>query len=138
MSKAVSALSAFCPKDIRTVNLTQKVPEAVQRSLLAEFPNIVVATPARAAQNLQSSALSLDGLEHLVIDEADLVLSYGYDEDLQTVAKAVPKGIQTFLMSATLTMEVNTLKGLFCRDPAIVDFQETTDDAGGISQFVVT
>ena len=104
---------------------------------MAECPDIVVATPARAAQNLQSSALAVDKLAHLVIDEADLVLSYGYEDDLQTIANAVPKGVQTFLMSATLTTEVNDLKGLFCRDPVILDFQESKRDSGGVSQYVV-
>ena len=137
VSRVVSSFSAFCSKDIRTVNLTQKVPEAVQRTLLAESPDIVVATPARAAQNLQNSALSVDKLAHLVIDEADLVLSYGYNDDLQAIANAIPKGIQTFLMSATLTAEVTTLEGLFCRDPAILDFQESANDGEGVSQYVV-
>lgn len=137
VSKVVSTFSAFCSKYIRCVNLTQKIPEVVQRTLLAESPDIVVATPARAAQNLQNSALLVDKLVHLVIDEADLVLSYGYDDDLQAIAYAVPKGVQTFLMSATLTTEVNTLKGLFCRDPVVLDFKEGADDEGGVSQYVV-
>ncbi|KAK0511609.1 hypothetical protein JMJ35_006182 [Cladonia borealis] len=137
VSKVIATFSAFCSKDVRTINLTQKVPDAVQRTLLAESPDIVVATPARAAQNLQSSALSVNKLAHLVIDEADLVLSYGYEDDLQTIADAVPKGVQTFLMSATLTTEVNDLKGLFCRDPIILDFQESASDSGGVSQYVV-
>ena len=104
---------------------------------MAESPDIVVATPARAAQNLQNLALSVDKLAHLVIDEADLVLSYGYEDDLQTIADAVPKGVQTFLMSATLTTDVDAVKGLFCRDPLILDFQESTSDSGGVSQYVV-
>jgi len=133
----VSTFSAFCSKDIRCVNLTQKVSEVVQRTLLAESPDVVVATPARAAQNLQTAALLVDKLAHLVIDEADLVLSYGYDEDLQSIAKAVPKGVQTFLMSATLTTEVNTLKGIFCRDPVVLDLKEDVDDERGVSQYVV-
>ena len=137
VSKVVAIFSAFCSKDVRMVNLTQKIPDAVQRTLLAESPDIVVATPARAALNLQSSALSVNKLAHLVIDEADLVLSYGYEDDLQTIADAVPKGVQTFLMSATLTTEVNDLKGLFCRDPVILDFQESASDSGGVSQYVV-
>ena len=104
---------------------------------MAESPDIVVATPARAAQNLQNLALSVDKLAHLVIDEADLVLSYGYEDDLQTIADAVPKGVQTFLMSATLTTDVDAVKGLFCRDPLILDFQESASDSGGVSQYVV-
>ena len=109
----------------------------MQRSLLADSPDIVVATPARASLNLNTSALSLQNLTHFVIDEADLVLSYGYDEDLQNVAKILPKGVQTFLMSATLTTEVETLKGLFCRDPVVLKLEESQDDSGGVSQYVV-
>jgi ATP-dependent RNA helicase DDX56/DBP9 len=135
--KAVESFAAFCAKDIRAVNLTQKVSDAVQRSLLADFPDIVIATPARASANINTSALSLEKLEHLVIDEADLVLSYGYDEDLQNVAKIMPKGVQTILMSATLTSEVDTLKGLFCRDPVVLELEETENEGDGVSQYVV-
>ncbi len=97
----------------------------------------MIATPARAIANLNTSALSLDGLAHLVIDEADLVLSYGYDEDLQSVAKIIPKGVQTILMSATLTSEVETLKGLFCRNPVILKLEEGEGEGEGVSQYVV-
>ena len=137
MYKAVESFSVFCAKDVRAVNLTQKVSDAVLRSLLAASPDIVIATPARASVNLNSSALSLDNLAYLVIDEADLVLSYGYDNDLQNVAKIMPKGVQTILMSATLTSEVETLKGLFCRNPAILELEEAEGDGEGVSQYVM-
>jgi ATP-dependent RNA helicase DDX56/DBP9 len=135
--KAVESLSAFCAKDVRAINLTQKVSDAVQRSLLADLPDIVIATPSRVSLNLNSSALSLSHLSHLVIDEADLVLSYGYEEDLQGLAKALPKGIQTFLMSATLTDEVDSLKGQFSRNPEILKLEEEEEDGGGVSQYVI-
>ena len=108
----------------------------MQRALLAESPDIVVATPARAALNMNTSALSTTDIQHLVIDEADLVLSYGYDEDLQTVAKAIPQGVQTFLMSATLTNDTETLKSLFCRNPVLLELEETVEDVG-VNQYVV-
>ena len=124
------------------VNLTQKVPESVQRTLLAGAPDIVVATPSRIAANLKNGAFEASGVRHLVVDEADLVLSYGYEEDLAVVAQALPRGIQTFLMSATLTNEVDKLKGLFCRDPVVLNFaeeerKESEKGAGGLSQYVV-
>jgi ATP-dependent RNA helicase DDX56/DBP9 len=137
VTRAVESFSAFCAKDVRAINLTQKVAEAVQRSLLADSPDIVIATPARALASLNSASLSLDNLAHLVIDEADLVLSFGYDEDLQQVAKIIPKGVQTILMSATLTSEVETLKGLFCRNPVVLKLEEAEDEGEGISQYVV-
>ena len=143
VSDAVSTFSAFCAKDVRVFNLNplnaskKKIPESVQRSLLAETPDIIVATPARASLYLQSSAFSVEEVSHLVIDEADLILSYGHDDDLQVIAEAVPQGVQTILMSATLSTEIDTLKGLFCRDPAVLDFQDTVDDGEGISQYTV-
>ncbi|PLB40259.1 ATP-dependent DNA/RNA helicase [Aspergillus candidus] len=137
VQNVISTFTAFCGKDVRSVNLTQKVADAVQHSMLADYPDIVVSTPARVVANLGSSALSLENLTHLVIDEADLVLSYGYEEDINGLAKAIPRGVQTFLMSATLTAEVDTLKGLFCRNPVTLKLEDKEDEGAGVSQFVV-
>ena len=135
--RVIGSFSTVCAKEVRSVNLTQHASEAVQRSLLADIPDIVVATPSRASTNINSSALVLESLTHLVVDEADLVLSYGYEEDLQTVANSVPKGVQTFLMSATLTEEVNTVKGLFCRDPVVLKLEDEKEEENKVAQYVV-
>ncbi|PWY71702.1 ATP dependent RNA helicase [Aspergillus heteromorphus CBS 117.55] len=137
VQNVVTTFAAFCGKDIRSVNLTQKVSDAVQRTMLADYPDVVISTPARVIANLGSSALSLESLTHLVIDEADLVLSYGYDEDINALSKAIPRGVQTFLMSATLTSEVDTLKGLFCRSPVVLKLEDKEEQGAGVSQFVV-
>ena len=50
-------------------------------------------------QNVTLSAT----LETLVVDEADLVLSFGYEDDLRRLLPHLPKVVQTFLMSATLS-----------------------------------
>ena len=107
------------------------------RSLLSNTPDIIVSTPARAWHAVSSSFLSLEKLTHLVLDEADLVLSYGYSEDLEQIAASLPKGIQTILMSATLTTEVDTLKGLLCRDPVVLNLEEKDAEGEGVSQYVV-
>ncbi|PYH95264.1 ATP dependent RNA helicase [Aspergillus ellipticus CBS 707.79] len=137
VQNVVTTFAAFCGKEIRSVNLTQKVSDAVQRTMLADYPDIVISTPSRVIANLGGSALSLENLTHLVIDEADLVLSYGYDEDINGLSKAIPRGVQTFLMSATLTSEVDTLKGLFCRSPVVLKLEDKEEQGAGVSQFVV-
>ncbi|WAO90460.1 Hypothetical protein NCS54_00789000 [Fusarium falciforme] len=134
--KAIEQFASFCAKDISTVKLTDKVSNAVQRALLSNSPDIVISTPATAWHNVNSSALSLDKLTHLVLDEADLVLSYGYSEDLENLSRSVPKGIQVMMMSATLTDEVDTLKGIFRRDPTLLDLKEKEAEGEGITQFV--
>ncbi|KAG7413938.1 P-loop containing nucleoside triphosphate hydrolase protein [Fusarium sp. MPI-SDFR-AT-0072] len=134
--KAIEQFASFCAKDISTVKLTDKVSNAVQRALLSNSPDIVISTPATAWHNVNSSALSIDKLTHLILDEADLVLSYGYSEDLENLSRSVPKGVQVMMMSATLTDEVDTLKGIFRRDPTLLDLKEKEAEGEGITQFV--
>jgi ATP-dependent RNA helicase DDX56/DBP9 len=88
---------------------------------LADLPDIVVSTPSRVLTHLRSEALSLASLESLVIDEADLILSYGNSaEDIQSILSGpwgMPSIYQSFLMSATMTLEVEELKGIVLRKP---------------------
>ncbi|KAI1451127.1 DEAD-domain-containing protein [Annulohypoxylon stygium] len=137
VAKVVESLTAFCSREIKVSKLSDKLSDAAQRAVLSDSPDVVVATPSRAWHNIKNSALSLEKLTHLVLDEADLVLSYGYDEDLQNVASSLPKGLQTTLMSATLSPEIDALKGLFCRNPTIIDLEEPEEDGGGVSQYIV-
>lgn len=138
--KVTEQFSSFCAKDVRAVKLTDKLSDAVQRSLLSTNPDIVISTPARAWYNVKSnqSSLSLDKLTHLVLDEADLLLSYGYDEDLENLSWSIPKGIQTIMMSATLTAEIESLKKIFYRDnaPTLLDLEEPDAEGEGITQLV--
>ncbi|GKT99197.1 unnamed protein product [Fusarium langsethiae] len=136
VSKAIEQFASFCAKDISTAKLTDKVSSKVQRALLSVSPDIVISTPSTAWQNVNSSALSIDKLTHLILDEADLVLSYGYSEDLENLSRSVPKGVQVMMMSATLSDEVDTLKGIFRRDPTLLDLKEKEAEGEGITQFV--
>jgi len=65
--------------------------------------------------------LHLEHLDYLVIDEADLILSYGHSsDDIRSILSGpwgLPKVYQSFLMSATLTGEVEELKGVVLRNP---------------------
>lgn len=51
-----------------------------------EKPDIVVGTPSRVLANIQARTLNLqESLEILVLDEADLLFSFGFEEDLKTL-----------------------------------------------------
>ncbi|KAK9456811.1 P-loop containing nucleoside triphosphate hydrolase protein [Dipodascopsis uninucleata] len=138
--KLISRLTVYCGKLVRTVNIAQNVADQVQWSLLSESPEIVIGTPSRVLAQINSHNLSISRLLHWVIDEADLIMSYGYQEDLQNIAKQLPKTLRVFLMSATLTDEVTELKSMFCRNPAILTLQEeegSEEGSGSISQYKV-
>ncbi|RKP22214.1 P-loop containing nucleoside triphosphate hydrolase protein, partial [Syncephalis pseudoplumigaleata] len=122
-------LLMYCSKDIRVVNLAGQTSMEVQRSMLAEKPDIIIATPSRVLPHLRNKRLDLsETLETLVIDEADLVLSFGYEEDVRAMIGMLPKVFQSFIMSATLTQELDQLKQLVLKNPAILKLEETEDD----------
>ncbi|CAK7235636.1 ATP-dependent DNA/RNA helicase [Sporothrix curviconia] len=135
--KTFAQFSAFCSSDITALKLTDKVSDAVLRSFLDQCPDIVVSTPGRAWHAVSNDLLSLKDLTHLVLDEADLVLSYGYSEDLEQIASALPKTVQTSLISATMTTEVDTLKGMLTRNPDVLDLVEKEADGKGVTQYYV-
>ncbi|KAF2184016.1 ATP-dependent RNA helicase dbp9 [Zopfia rhizophila CBS 207.26] len=137
VAKLTQSLAAHCRSEIRVQNIAGKESDVVQRAKLADFPEIVVATPARASSNLNNGALSLKDLAHMVIDEGDLVMGYGFQEDLDNIAKSMPKGVQIFLMSATLSTELETLQGLFCRDPVMLELDDIEKDSQQVKQYVI-
>jgi DEAD/DEAH box helicase len=81
----------------------QRLPHILHRPTLSDDPK----------------TLSLSHLDSLVIDEADLILSYGHDEDIRSIFSGnfLPKVYQSFLMSATMADDVEILKGLALRSP---------------------
>ncbi|KAF2204023.1 DEAD-domain-containing protein [Delitschia confertaspora ATCC 74209] len=137
VTKLAQALAIHCGEEIRVQNIAGKESDVVQRAKLADLPDIVVATPARASLNLNTGSLSLKDLAHLVIDEGDLVMGYGFEEDLDSISKSMPKGVQIFLMSATLNTDLQTLKGLFCRNPVILELDDLEKDAQQVKQYVI-
>ncbi|KAI9592132.1 P-loop containing nucleoside triphosphate hydrolase protein [Syncephalis fuscata] len=129
VTSQLGRLLMYCSKQVRVVNLAGQTSVEVQRSMLAENPDIIVATPSRVLPHLRNKRLILsETLETLVIDEADLVLSFGYEEDVRAIVGMLPKIFQSFLMSATLTRELDQLKQLVLRNPAILKLEESEED----------
>ncbi|KAL2313578.1 ATP-dependent RNA helicase dbp9 [Schizosaccharomyces pombe] len=129
-------LTAFCSKHIRFINVATNSSDTVQRPLLLDLPDIVIATPSRCVVHVASGALPLDKLKFLVIDEADLMLSFGYNEDMKTLSRSLPRGTQSFLMSATLSKNITSLQKLVCRNPVILAVKDK-EASGKLTQYVV-
>ncbi|KAI7832929.1 P-loop containing nucleoside triphosphate hydrolase protein [Kickxella alabastrina] len=136
VTKYLADLTLFCGKDIVCVNIAGNTPLHIQAPLLAELPDIVVATPARALKHM-AGTLDLRALETLVIDEADLVLSFGYEDDIRGIIKALPRIHQSMLLSATLNRGVEALKALVLSSPAILKLEDDQEEAAKLVQYVV-
>lgn len=100
-----------------------------QETMLRDRPDIVVATPAGLVTHVRSGKLNLKkSVETLVVDEADLILSFGYADDVTEIMKSLPKTCQGFLMSATLSPELHKLKHVVLHSPAVLKLEEDDDD----------
>jgi ATP-dependent RNA helicase DDX49/DBP8 len=77
---------------------------------LAQRPHIVIATPGRLVDHIQSSQLTFKRLKFLVLDEADRLLDNTFTQDLETILGNLPSKRQTLLFSATMTEEIENLE----------------------------
>ncbi len=82
--------------------------------------DVVVATPGRAVDHLTRGSLRLDGVEAVVLDEADEMLDMGFAEDLDTILGATPAGRQTALFSATISPTIARIAARHLREPVRV------------------
>ncbi|XP_016003356.2 probable ATP-dependent RNA helicase DDX56 isoform X2 [Rousettus aegyptiacus] len=122
----IQQLAAYCARDIRVANVSAAEDSASQRAVLMEKPDIVVGTPSRVLNHLQQDSLRLrDSLELLVMDEADLLFSFGFEEELKSLLCHLPRIYQAFLMSATFNEDVQALKELVLHNPVTLKLQES-------------
>nr|CAD7405576.1 unnamed protein product [Timema poppensis] len=117
-------LTIKCSRELTCVDISAQDDVVVQRPLLVERPDVVVATPNRALLHLKANNLDLKTLEILVIDEADLVFSFGYEEEVKDVLSYLPQVYQAILASATLSEDVLTLKKLVLHNPVTLKLEE--------------
>jgi ATP-dependent RNA helicase RhlE len=106
------------------------------RSLLAGV-DVLVATPGRLIDLVQSHALRLDGVEVLVLDEADRMLDMGFIHDIRKIVARLPKERQTLFFSATMPAAIADLAGQMLRDPAEVRVAPVASTVERIAQRVV-
>ena len=120
-------LITYCPL-LKVVNIGKEAALSSQIQLLAENPTVIISTPARLRQHLEAKNLVLDLVETLVIDEADLMLSFGYSDDTGVILKFLPSIYQTFLASATLSADVEKLKQLVLKNPAVLKLEDKQEN----------
>jgi ATP-dependent RNA helicase DDX49/DBP8 len=84
-----------------------------QASMLAKRPHIVIATPGRLRHHLEGpDPPNLSRAMYLVLDEADRLLSTGFESELKIIINSMHKNRKTLLFSATLTETLSELESL--------------------------
>ncbi len=98
--------------------------------------DVLVATPGRLLDHFQNDYARLDGLEVLVVDEADRMLDMGFLPDVRRVLAALPPRRQTLLLSATLPPPIVELSSELLTDPVQINIERKALPAEGIEQAI--
>jgi superfamily II DNA/RNA helicase len=119
---------------LRVATVVGGVPYPMQIKALRGPLDILIATPGRLLDHLQTGKAVLDNVEVLVLDEADRMLDMGFIDDINTIADHVPKQRQTLMYSATFAGNVGNLARSLLRDPQRIDVASHTDTHENIEQ----
>lgn len=117
----------------RTVSIVGGASFGYQTRALSKPVDLIVATPGRLMDLMQSGKVDFERLEVLILDEADRMLDMGFIDDIETIVEATPTDRQTLLFSATWDGAVGKLARKLTKDPEIIEV-ERVDDQGKIEE----
>ena len=85
--------------------------------------HVLVATPGRLIELVESNAVSLADVQTLILDEADKLLNKGFEKELQQILDFLPKKRQNLLFSATLSKDIGNLQQILLKNPVVVKIE---------------
>jgi len=109
-----------------------------QTEKLSRGTEVVVGTPGRVLDHMARGTLKMDGLQIVVLDEADRMLDIGFRPDIEKILHRCPKDRQTLLLSATVPGPVERIARRYMRDPELLNFSPKELAGETIDQFYFT
>jgi ATP-dependent RNA helicase RhlE len=108
------------------------LPERSQLAAIRNGARLMVATPGRLEDFLDRQQVKFNGLNTLVLDEADRMLDMGFLPAIRRIASVLPKERQTLCFSATMEGDMARLVKDFTRNPVRLTFGSTLKPAENV------
>ncbi|HVL74807.1 MAG TPA: DEAD/DEAH box helicase [Noviherbaspirillum sp.] len=121
---------------VRAVSILGGMPYPKQMQLLSRNPEILVATPGRLIDHMESGKIDFSQLQMLVLDEADRMLDMGFIDDIEKIVAATPESRQTMLFSATLDGVVGNMARRITKTPLVIQIAGSASKHENIQQRV--
>ncbi|HUB86032.1 MAG TPA: DEAD/DEAH box helicase [Rhizomicrobium sp.] len=121
---------------LKHISIVGGVSQGPQVKAMAPGVDILVATPGRLLDLVNQGHVRLDGVQVLILDEADRMLDMGFIRDIRKIVDRVPRQRQSMLFSATMPKEVAHLAESLLNDPVRIDIVPPKRTAEKIEQSV--
>ena len=121
------------PKEVKTMAAYGGVSINPQMKSMSGV-NVLVATPGRLIELIESKAVHLSSIKTLVLDEADKMLNLGFKEEMNKIISMLPAMRQNLLFSATLSDDIAQIHQLLLIDPVVINIAPKEDSVELISQ----
>ena len=95
---------------------------------------VLVATPGRLLELVESNAVHLSEIKILVLDEADKMLNLGFQEEMTRILSLLPKKRQNLLFSATLSDKLASINQIILHDPVVIKIEPEKENLDLIGQ----
>jgi ATP-dependent RNA helicase RhlE len=133
VSEVFITFGAALPQRVKTLAVFGGVSINPQMMAL-QGVNVLVATPGRLLELVESKAVHLSEIETLVLDEADKMLNMGFREEMSLIFKLLPKKRQNLLFSATLNDDVTRINQILLQNPVVIKIDQEENTLDLISQ----
>ena len=120
---------------VRIVCLYGGQPIDKQITQLKNRPQIVVATPGRLMDHMKRRTVRLDGVQTVVLDEADRMLDMGFIQGVTRILDKIPHRKNLGLFSATISREVMDISWVYQRDPVEITVRPVEENRPDIQQY---
>src|SRR5580700_5661577 len=107
-----------------------------QNKKLDRGVDVLIATPGRLLDHFGRGKLLMNGVEILVIDEADRMLDMGFIPDIERICKLVPFTRQTLFFTATMPPEIQRITEQFLHNPVRVEVSRPASTVAATTQLL--
>ena len=107
------------------------------RDVQHTVPHVIVGCPGRVFDMIRRKYISVEHLQLMVLDEADEMLSTGFEEQIYNIFQLIPEAATVSLFSATLPPDISRISSQFMKDPVTITVAADKLSLDGIKQYYV-
>ena len=137
--QAARQLASFSEQEIRVANYVGGTDKARQIGKLeSSQPHIVIGTPGRIYDLVESGDLAIHKAHTFVVDEADMTLDMGFLETVDRIAARLPKDLQFLVFSATIPQKLQPFLKKYLSNPVMEQIKTKTVFADTIDNWLLS